>query len=835
MNRHQESHRIYLQLFAPRSASTSVTSSDAAVLNRHNSHEIHPPNYPTTTPGAPYQFTPSSSSEGTESSYSFSSLSTQSTAPAGMTPDQSRSSSSPQKNPRFVGYPRVTTTSAAVRLTEKARSKDVTDLLRGKFGLPPISNDKHNHHELNISETIDEQEQEVDALVLVGTIDRSPKGYIRFEHEEIIDEGQRLELFHKYHTQQQQRQHSFEGALARGQSSAGDVLLDHQLNLKLATEMAKMEMAQQLPVTESSATIRASGAQAGCVSSGLLAPSSSSEGNILDTSIGEASSLGLDLSTSRGNHAAVSGGNWGSLKGDNIDLSSSSRKLTTLASELSVSINQPPLARMKPSISPTRVMAQSSRIYDHNLEPIHIVRTILPNEQPLSIRDEMMTLLVKRRQDAEEEMGFHLGRESSDGMIKPKLTFRFYFQPSSPLGTTEGSSEECAKIQSVPAYVDLEGYCTETESDYENEDDADDEEGKEDMIGSKMGAATQQLILERKRINLLRDLADPTFLLSGYLLRQSWRDPNVWRRVYCVLSEDRLWYISRMKNVKGSSDILSFLRVGRHNYLNLHRALLIEKGENGFSVRQHSSSSKLGYFLSPMNRLPNAFRIATSEGRCHTFRAFNSQSFHVWTTSLGEKIAHKSNDGMIDLANAISEDETVARCRRIDQIAVTPLVEMDTDIVESCPIRRMDIVKFGISVAAFRELTRNCADLIRQNNNNHISQTRVGKRTTSQRAMGMECAGMISSAWEEARMVAAWSAELLHALASQQHNRNQVDTNMLNVDSKEGYQSSPVVDEQKLVQATLAKHWEKSDLHLPPMQLFDNLLLKLQSIELHTS
>ena len=163
----QESHRIYVQVFAPHSASDSPrhgnNTSAQHVLHRHDSHDVHPPNYPMTSPGQPYQFSSSSdSSVSTFASYSFSS-SLSSTATSANTEasgvgnhhhshtgsshaqnHQSRSQTLQSKT-RFIAYPATSTTSAAVRLTDKARTRDVTALLRGKFGLPPISHSNKHH------------------------------------------------------------------------------------------------------------------------------------------------------------------------------------------------------------------------------------------------------------------------------------------------------------------------------------------------------------------------------------------------------------------------------------------------------------------------------------------------------------------------------------------------------------------------------------------------------------------------------------------------------------------------------------------------------------------
>mmetsp|Transcript_5222 Transcript_5222/g.8626 ORF Transcript_5222/g.8626 Transcript_5222/m.8626 type:complete len:206 (-) Transcript_5222:1609-2226(-) len=140
----QESHRIYLQLFTPQSSTstTAARSPPQQQLHRHDSHQIHPPNYPMTTPGAPYRFS-SSTSLSNESSVSFSSSSvhpiSSSSGGGGVNNTSNSSTTSPaahNNKKRYIQQPVTITTSAAVRLTDRAFARDVTSLLRGKFGLP---------------------------------------------------------------------------------------------------------------------------------------------------------------------------------------------------------------------------------------------------------------------------------------------------------------------------------------------------------------------------------------------------------------------------------------------------------------------------------------------------------------------------------------------------------------------------------------------------------------------------------------------------------------------------------------------------------------------------
>jgi len=729
----------------------------------------------------------------------------------------------------------TTTTSAAVRLTDKARTQDVTALLRGKFGLPRIlNNDKEGAHSRetypslqkrlshsesstsrqysfhhsdsasinNTLETTIDEDEEIDALVLIGTIDRPPKGYLRFEHEESIAEKERLRLFQHHNNLQQQEQQSFEGALKCGRGISEGLIGNHQLNMKITAEKMSHLPRSEPPtisktISESNSVVSTDDADGDDLKSGITSSATSS----------------------RSSKAGVCREGW-----------------TTLASELppstqkQVSTNESTQRKSAVSSSPPKI---PTPCYDHGLDPIHLVRTIHPNEHPLTVRDEMITLITKKRQEAEEEMGYNLGEEIEKDFRRPQPTFRFYFQPSSPLGGS-GPYSESTKMQSIPAYVDLEGYCTEDdggESDHEDEDDLSiDEVSKEELNNPLM----QQMSQERRRVAILQNVFDPAFLVSGYLLKQSQKDPNVWRRVYCVLSEDRLWFIGRMRPLsKSFDDILSSIRVGRHKSFKLHRATLIQREQGSQQPIRQCSSSRSGYYLTPLNnRIPNTFRVVTSQGRCHTFRAFNDQSFRVWTTSLSEKIEQKNIDGLLDLAHVISEEETIARSKRMDDIAVAPLVENTTLYSKSTVA--MDIVRFGIAVASYRELNRHITGLI---NNHHggLANARGNRAGGGKRGMNMEYLGMVSAAWEEARVVASKSAQLLHALASLEHYDS--DTKIL-PDYKV---MEELIEEQKSVQSTLGKHWDnqkddsstsasmkEDDLALPPIQLFDDLLGKLQ-------
>jgi len=343
-------------------------------------------------------------------------------------------------------------------------------------------------------------------------------------------------------------------------------------------------------------------------------------------------------------------------------------------------------------------------------------------------------------------------------------------------------------------------------------------------------------------------------------------------------------------------EFLSSLRVGRHSSIKLHRSLLLMGGSgDDYDPNPTSSSNCNNPVVSPLNRrLPNAFRIWTAKGECHTFRAYTLVSFRVWTRSLMEKIAMKHDDDLMELADLIAEGENLARSRRMEELAVTPFMDKIVNAIGALGCLNttgimMHVTRFGMLVSEYRELCRHTNDAVRPNHGMVVNvRTKVGsalRPTATRQILGGnvgykntplaaiqlskddERVGTISAVWEEARIVASRSAQLLHALAALQQGttvqNNSHDSLISNADVDISDLISGLVREQKEVQSILGQRWNdfssipqtnphtkeqfsgasctettterKNVLALPPTHLFDSIVDKFQSVSALTS
>ena len=163
--------------------------------------------------------------------------------------------------------------------------------------------------------------------------------------------------------------------------------------------------------------------------------------------------------------------------------------------------------------------------------------------------------------------------------------------------------------------------------------------------------------------------------ISGYLLKQSNRDPHVWRRVHCVLTEDSLWHVTRVSTYRHEkvghtreavTQTLQFVQrnqprfrmARRHGRIDLVRALLLEPNTTEYS---------------PLYRTPYSFEVVSATGTNHVFRAGNRSEQLQWVQALSARIAQRQENDLMAHAELIVADECIARNKRLVSVAVQPL------------------------------------------------------------------------------------------------------------------------------------------------------------------
>ena len=379
--------------------------------------------------------------------------------------------------------------------------------------------------------------------------------------------------------------------------------------------------------------------------------------------------------------------------------------------------------------------------YEVSPEPFNIVRTLRPNESPLSVRDDVVRLLVGRMRQAERDLGL---APRHDGQL-PTPQVRWFFQPSLSSGS---------KTKNVSGCIDLDGYCSEVDDDFDETDveessgqghndllkpqkQQDNSEGDRAKVErwwargpaelrdakpySHRGTGTQKGILsdERHRLAMLsRYMAslNDNNSMCGYLLKRSKRDYNVWRTVHCVLTDDCLFWVTRMKSTadetsaeeeggfhhhNGAQPIVypatpprssavpksvhfglshypqRTQRIGRHHMIKLSSTLLVE------SDPQSSN---------PLSNVPNSFEIACPSGSNHIFRVpppsmtgLSSASATVgdpratcsrWVSAIGTRIVRCFDNSGMEHAELIGSDESAARWDRTASLAVDPVLKL---------------------------------------------------------------------------------------------------------------------------------------------------------------
>jgi PH domain len=407
-----------------------------------------------------------------------------------------------------------------------------------------------------------------------------------------------------------------------------------------------------------------------------------------------------------------------------------------------VSANNEQAIAIQPYQSTTTPSKLQRRVVSSS-QPVHVIRTLRPDENPNAIRKlmiERLRSLQCQGDSSESAVGDIKKANTEHPTICPKLQF-FYLHPSmhNPI-------------------LDLDGYMTSLEDD--DEDDSigegtdEDEEvardecelelvrrfpwlstptsapkdtlnGSDSQSDSVVGDRCPPVNGHQRRRDesvrqwlYLRQTASQSSstCLSGYLLKRSPEDPNVWRRVHCVLTEDRLWFVSRIyEGVDGHTSHTT--GHARYRCIRLARALLI------VGSFDPSASSRAHFHTASHLSSSFCFEVVSASGLSHAFRATNNRARQSWIAGLQARITQSGEKSLMDHAALIMKDESVARSKRATSNGALPLWNALQD--RSCDINAEameagrtttaglalgspmgKVLRWGLEVSNFKETCR---------------------------------------------------------------------------------------------------------------------------------
>jgi len=318
----------------------------------------------------------------------------------------------------------------------------------------------------------------------------------------------------------------------------------------------------------------------------------------------------------------------------------------------------------------------------------------------------------------------------------------------------------------------------------------------------------------RRYVQMTQSQSSCLLPVSGYLLKQSCVDQHVWRRVYCVLTDDHLWYVTRVPYASTKT----FPQVAKkHGRISLERALLLEPNQD--------------YVSSPLYRIPNGFEVVSAKGTSHVFRAPSHAVQVYWIQALSNKIAESFENSLMSHAELIVADESTARNKRLSALAVDPLwteIEADPQHIDSSIA---SVLYLGMDVAEYREQCRHIQAFIPARSPVVIASESSGRPRKSDASRGPIDAAttqLVQATWDMATKLLSRATNIAMEIQKISDTKQLSSLEVLcrHVD----YVITGQHRQSNSVRQTENDSNREYNSDPPPMDLFDLLLAELQSI-----
>ena len=454
--------------------------------------------------------------------------------------------------------------------------------------------------------------------------------------------------------------------------------------------------------------------------------------------------------------------------------------------------------------------------------PFHLIQTLQPTDHPWKMRQCMQERIENYSKMSLMNEHNMLQQQQHRTIISPKL--QWFYVPD----TTK---------ETIPNCIELDGYATTLEDDDEDtdspvhhpsrEDDFSPRESLQleskltmlfpDRFQDQMQVSTaknqhhfqraQREARKKSELQSLLNNSPSSILFTGFLMKQSTKDPHVWRRVHCILTHESLWYVTRIYSFYENQT--EHCKYAKHFRIKLSDALLLEATDD----------------YSPLYRIPYAFELVSGAGKSYIFRANNHKVVAQWTIRISEQIVEAFENSLMDQAQLLISDETKARNRRIENAMQESIMghsssHRSTAVLDAETQLRLFLL--GIKVVSYQERCRYIKSVLPLKGPVVVNSANgsMGRETQvyDLPALSAQAREMIQTAWDEANGIFDWaSANILGKLSSSDEDSSR-HTRALGIHFR--YVQQILSSRETSVSS--------KNTELPPMDLFDLLLSELK-------
>jgi len=172
------------------------------------------------------------------------------------------------------------------------------------------------------------------------------------------------------------------------------------------------------------------------------------------------------------------------------------------------------------------------------------------------------------------------------------------------------------------------------------------------------------------------DVVGPVFY-SGYLLKQSSRDPCLWRRRWCVLGENKIWY-TKVKHREGRAGGWEGGRAGggrrgKVAFLSLVGLQVLESSRSSsssssssYSVLTTGAGAEAGGAAGAAAVVPFGIELHTAHG-VQVFRAAERREQAGWVDAIRSRVVLSEENEWMAMAELVVGEEERARGRRYER------------------------------------------------------------------------------------------------------------------------------------------------------------------------